>query len=410
MPQVSSSQSQQNYWHANWNKVITCLMYHKLLTSRCQMGQGSGSGDIHVHKSVFGVFYRPGRQSWRQLACWRRRRKRRPSRRPSRPRKRRRSRRRPSRRRGRNSGLPARFVLIEALFGSLKPETCIGHRALVSVAFLSPHGSSLHRTGITLPTMNPTVWKWWRRWRSSVIGWSWPGTVNKIFTWIHLNSVIMMWNSILQYLSVSSLQSLNEILASGSKDDSKAAVEKQVKRHSKDHRETQHILPFSWCPHNCTNMLVLLPPGEWGERPAAEGEGGRGPGEAGGSQCRPGQRRRRRRWRGEGLEWGGPPAAHQSCQPVPCWNQCQVDTHRMRSGTVFSVGILVAIRAQPAIAVIMCLKKKKCIKICFVRFMCVKHEALHSLCRQLGYFKIEVCLTDEWRAQLKSLLCFHTAS
>lgn len=55
----------------------------------------------------------------------------------------------------------------------------------------------------------------------------------------------MMWNSILQYVSVSSLQSLNEILASGSKDDSKAAVEKQVKRHSKDPRETQHILPFS---------------------------------------------------------------------------------------------------------------------------------------------------------------------
>lgn len=39
-----------------------------------------------------------------------------------------------------------------------------------------------------------------------------------------------------------------------------------------------------------------------------------------------------------------------------------------------------------------------------VRFMCVKHEALHSLCRQLGYFKIEVCLTDEWRAQLKCLV------
>lgn len=105
-------------------------------------------------------------------------------------------------------------------------------------------------------------------------------------------------------------------------------------------------------------MLVLLPPGAGGERPAAEGEGGRGPGEAGGSQCRPGQWRRRRR-RGEGLERGRPPAAHQSCQPVPCWNQRQVDTHRMRSGTVFSVVILVAIRAQPTIAVVVLKKKKK---------------------------------------------------
>ncbi len=38
-------------------------------------------------------------------------------------------------------------------------------------------------------------------------------------------------SSILWYLFVSSLQSLNEILASGSKEDSKAAVDKQVKRH-----------------------------------------------------------------------------------------------------------------------------------------------------------------------------------
>lgn len=37
-------------------------------------------------------------------------------------------------------------------------------------------------------------------------------------------------NRVLCYLCVSSLQSLNEILASGSKDDSKAAVEKQVKK------------------------------------------------------------------------------------------------------------------------------------------------------------------------------------
>lgn len=49
-----------------------------------------------------------------------------------------------------------------------------------------------------------------------------------------------MWISVLWYSYVSSLQSLNEILASGSKDDSKAAVEKQVKRHfvCKDHQET----------------------------------------------------------------------------------------------------------------------------------------------------------------------------
>lgn len=83
-------------------------------------------------------------------------------------------------------------------------------------------------------------------------------------------------------------------------------------------------------------MLVFLRSGAGGERPAAEGEGRWGPGEADGPQCRPGQRRGRRGRRGEGLERGGPPAAHQSCQSIPCWNQCQVDM--MCSGTVLSVG------------------------------------------------------------------------
>lgn len=49
--------------------------------------------------------------------------------------------------------------------------------------------------------------------------------------------------------SVSSLQSLNEILASGSKEDSKAAVEKQVKWRSEDHQETTYVSPLNWCPH-----------------------------------------------------------------------------------------------------------------------------------------------------------------
>lgn len=104
------------------------------------------------------------------------------------------------------------------------------------------------------------------------------------------------------YLCVSSLQSLNEILASGSKDDSKAAVEKQVKRCCKHHQETP---PFSRCNKVLTNVQTrrrFSLSGARGERPAAEGEGGRGPGEAGGSQRRAGQWRWRR-W-GQGLERG----------------------------------------------------------------------------------------------------------
>lgn len=84
-----------------------------------------------------------------------------------------------------------------------------------------------------------------------------------------------------------------------------------------------------------------LTTGAGGERPAAEGEGGRDPGQAGGPQCRAGQRRRRQR--GEGLERRGPPAAHQSRQPVSCWNQRQVGTQRISSGALVSV----AVRGQP---------------------------------------------------------------
>lgn len=69
------------------------------------------------------------------------------------------------------------------------------------------------------------------------------------------------------------------------------------------------------------------------------------------------------------------------------------------SQDAFRHSILVALGAQPTIAVVMCLKKKKMDlkhkNMLQVRVMCVKHEALHSLCGQLGYFKIEVCLTDD---------------
>lgn len=131
-------------------------------------------------------------------------------------------------------------------------------------------------------------------------------------------------------VSVSSLQSLNEVLASGSKDAGKAAVEKQVRRGGntgasetspKEHPDTP---PFAPSPSPCP-----VATGARGERPAAEGEGCGDPGEAGGPRWRAGQRRRRRkRRRREGLERGRPAAAHQSCQLVSRRNQRQVGAGR----------------------------------------------------------------------------------
>ena len=70
-------------------------------------------------------------------------------------------------------------------------------------------------------------------------------------------------------------------------------------------------------------MLVCPFSGAGGEQPTAEGEGGWGSGQAGRSQCGPGQWWRRQLR--EGLERGRPPAAHQGCQSVPRWNQRQVN-------------------------------------------------------------------------------------
>ena len=83
--------------------------------------------------------------------------------------------------------------------------------------------------------------------------------------------------------------------------------------------------------------LVLPPvcvcgssPGPVGERPAAEGEGGRGPGPPGCTHGRAGQRGWRRR--GQGLERGGAAAAYQSGQPVPSRNQRQVRCSHQDNG------------------------------------------------------------------------------
>lgn len=69
---------------------------------------------------------------------------------------------------------------------------------------------------------------------------------------------------------ICSLQSLNEVLAVSSKDESKEVVVKQVRRSRSHLRARGTLLPFS----NVLLLLLLLPPGPGRQCTAPEGEGG----------------------------------------------------------------------------------------------------------------------------------------
>ncbi len=102
-----------------------------------------------------------------------------------------------------------------------EPLSVPSHVQLSELPILTSVSASLRRTA-TSQTAKPTASGWWRRWRSSATAWSWPGTAGK------QDGVLLSRFSETQSL-ICSLQTLNEALTSGSKEQSKAALEKQVR-------------------------------------------------------------------------------------------------------------------------------------------------------------------------------------
>ncbi len=166
---------------------------------------------LDVTESVVYYVCRRVRRRRTQRGCSGRRRRRRHDRRHSRPRKRKKPRRKPSRKSGRSSGRPARQ----------EPLSVRSHVQLSELPILISVSASFRRTA-TSQTTKPTASGWWRRWRSSATAWSWPGTAGK------QDGVLLSRFSETQSL-ICSLQTLNEALTSGSKEQSKAALEKQVR-------------------------------------------------------------------------------------------------------------------------------------------------------------------------------------
>ncbi len=136
--------------------------------------------------------------------------------------KRKKPRRKPSRKSGRSSGRPARQETLRT----------ISHIQLSELPILISVSASLRLT-TTSQTTKPTASGWWRRWRNSATAWSWPGTAGKyddvlLLSWfsetqLYVGEIVSLFGLIC------SLQTLNEALASGNKEQSKAALEKQVR-------------------------------------------------------------------------------------------------------------------------------------------------------------------------------------